>query len=794
MARLLATAICAALLATVAAAAIPDIPLTIQERADVTRVANHVVGGIPLPMGQVKDAGELALFKDDQPVPAAFIVREKWIHDGSLRWVTVHFLASPGAKESAGYVVKAAKAAPLPFAVSAQASGDKITVNTGAIKFAVSKSNFNILDEAWLDPTGKGKYDKPIIPAGKAKIRANAAMGKYKTEGKKASLDVIGDAADLTAKVDAFEIEENTPGRAVVKVAGQFMNKITPELDFVARLYAVAGSSSVRVMFTVINRSGKEWRDFVGINELAFEVPAALGNELTYTLSNSAGADATGPVKAGEIASILQPYSENYLLGGVAKGEGKAKSILSRRLGWADLSGKDAGVAVGIRNFWQMHPKGLVVNGDGSLLIQIVPKQDKAVPVPAGVVSQADTRVDLFTGGARTHEFVIAPHAAGVSAAGLALGVVDPLYAACATSWYCQGSRAEGDLFDSSPDNFKDEHKALIAALQKHLGDVLNECAGPRRKGGARGTEEYGLFSYGAGTESKDYIQKNDWLNTRWDGNYYDFPRATMVNFWRTGEWNSLDLSQAAGLHLADVDIVHKHVSNPKLAGMERMCPTRGHFRIWSGGETFGPSGNMDSTKSQSLYDLYHMTGDGWYLDSALLIANYCMNHTGNALRAIGNRAKGLIAAYEQTGDKTYLDEACRWLDKTLVPRTPQQKWDQNWMYGMAAEALFDLYRLTGEDKWARTAVNCCDSLIANYWASDTEGAKPLCGFITNCFGYAYQFTGNPKYLQKGLIMLKLTSEEYAGGTKTFAQQFRISPYFLVYLTKDYKLPTAVVK
>ncbi len=48
---------------------------------------------------------------------------------------------------------------------------------------------------------------------------------------------------------------------------------------------------------------------------------------------------------------------ENYFLGGVATVEGKAKSLLTRRLGWADLSGADAGLAVGLRYFWQLHPK-----------------------------------------------------------------------------------------------------------------------------------------------------------------------------------------------------------------------------------------------------------------------------------------------------------------------------------------------------------------------------------------------------------------------------------------------------
>lgn len=792
------TAVCLTLGVVAATAAWAlEVPLTVTERAGVDRVGNPVNAGIPFAKGAIGDVAKLGLFTaDGKPVPAAFAVRQKWLSDGSARWVTVHFVTDVPAKGQAKYVVKDTPGPAPAYPIKAEAGTDKVTVDTGAIKFTVARANFNVFDAIWFDPSGKGAYGKPALEAGTAKLVANIASGKYKVVAKKASVDTVGEAEDNTTAVTSLELEENTPGRAVVKVAGQFMNGSTPTLDFVARLYALAGSPSVRVAFSVVNLTGKEWADFHGVNELALRLPVKLEGPLTYALSNSEGDDASGTLKAGEQATILQPYSENYVLGGAAKGEGKAKSLLTRRLGWADLSGKDAGVAVGIRYFWQLHPKGLAVSGDGTVAIQIVPKQDKPLPVPQGVTSQAETRMDFFTGGARTHEFLVTFHPAGAKPAAGAMAIADPLLAACPTSWYCQDTKAEGRLWDANPENFKPEYREVIAAYQKHVEDVFREAAGPVRRGGRRGTEEYGFFSFGVSTEAKggEFITPNDWLNTRWDGNYYDFPRAVLVNFWRTGNLAFWDVAQDSGLHLADADIAHKHVGNPKLAGMERTCPSRGHFRQWWGSEPFGVSGNMDSSKSQSLYDLYHMTGDAWYLDCALLVASYSMNHSGGALRAISNRSKNLTEAYEQTGDKKYLDENINWMNKTLVPRTPTQGWDQNWMYGMASEALTDLYRETGDVKWAQTAVNCCDSLINKYWKDDQTGVSPLVGFTLVCFGNAYEATGNETYLKKGLLMLKRAGEEYAGGTKTFAQAFRISPYFLDCLTQDYQPPKPVIE
>lgn len=801
MKRLLCIMACLPIITAPAIAALPDIKLTVTERAGVSRVGNHVVGGVPLPMGAVKDVNSLQLVRrgefEDQVVPAQFIVRQKWLHDGSVRWATVHFVGSVIAEGSADYVIRQGKPEPFAYPIRAQAAGDRIMVDTGAIRFVVTRNNFNVINEASFDPAGAGKYGPPVIRPGTARLKCNVQVGKYKTERRKALLDVIGAPADVVAKVDKLELEENTPGRAVVKATGRFFSGITPTLDFVCRIYAQSGSGSVRVMFTVINRSAKEWRDFVGINELAWEVPAELGGGLRYTLSQSSGEDAAGSLGTGESAGILQPHSEDYTFTGQASGGGKAKSLLTRRLGWAALTGENTTAVIGIRNFWQMHPKGLSVSGDGLLSIQIVPRQEKPVQVPAGVISQAETQMPVFAGGARTHEIMVGFCAADTQADGLAMGIVDPLLAAAETSWYCQGSGAEGALSDGNPEIYRPEHRDAVAAFDRQAAQVLNEAAGPNRRAGSRGIEEYGFFNYGAGTEAKggEYVTPNDWLNTRWDGNYYDFPRACLVHFWRTGSMGSWDIASSAALHLADVDIAHIHPTNPKLAGIERTCPSRGHFRQWwaNTGEAFGISGNMDSTKSQSLFDMYRMTGDGWYLDCGMLISNYCMNQTGGALRAIGNRAKGLISAYEQTGDEKFLNEAKNWLDKQLVPRGPIRSWDQNWMYGLAAEVLYDLYRLTGEAKWAQTAVHCCDSLIKNHWKGD-RGAAPLAGFTVNAFGYAYELTGDEDYLKRGLAMLAITSSEYAGSTKTFAQQFRISPYFLVYLTTDYKLPPPVVR
>lgn len=770
-----------------------EISLTITERAGIDRVSNYVNAGIPFPKGAVHDVNSLGLFTDDgKAIPAAFVVRQSWLEDKSIRWATVHFLADVLARGTKKYVLRDTGRVAPNFPIKVDTQQDTIIVDTGAIKFKITKKPFNLFDEIWYSPSSDGKYGMPILQSGKAHLVANIASGSYKVVNKKASVANAGESSNNTFHVRTLEVEENSPGRVVVKITGQLEDKnANPTLDFVARVYALSASSAIRVSFSLINRTGKKWEEFHGVNELSLYLPVTIASPLKYTVSQSEGDDLSGTLGADEKLKLLQPYSEHYFVSGIIEKQGKAKSILTRRLGWADITGATVGVCAGIRYFWQMHPKAITLDGNGTIGIHIVPLQEKPVDVPKGITSQADTRIDFFTGAARTHEFLIAFHRPDVNPASAAMAVVDPLLAVCSTSWYCQNTRVEGLLWDSNVENFKVEYRELISEYQKKIDLVFNESAGTARRGGKRGTEEYGFFSFGAGTESKGegFISPNDWLNTRWDGNYYDFPRAVLVNFWRTGELRYWDVAQDSALHLADVDIAHYNPSNPKLNGIEHTCPNRGHFRQWWGGEPFGVSGNMDSTKSESLYDLYHMTGDAWFLDCALLVAQYSMNHTGGSLRAIANRAKNLIEAYEQTGEKNYLDEAIKWLEKTLVPRGSDKAWDQNWMYGMASEVLMDIYRKTGNIKFAQSAVNCCDSLINCYWKDDQQGVMPLVGFTLISFGHAYELTGNELYLKKGLLMLKKTIEEYAGSTKTFAQAFRISPYFLHYLSKEYQPP-----
>jgi hypothetical protein len=266
----------------------------------------------------------------------------------------------------------------------------------------------------------------------------------------------------------------------------------------------------------------------------------------------------------------------------------------------------------------------------------------------------------------------------------------------------------------------------------------------------------------------------------------------------RTGWHHYWEEAQRSGYHLADIDIAHWNPKDPKLSGIEHVCPNMGHFRTFWPGKAFRPSGNVHSCKSQSLYELYCMTGDGWFRDAALISGEYLLNHKGGNVRGMGNRITGLYCAYRSTGDerfkKAWTDDVVNRTAASAIKTGGTGRWDQAWQYGLGCEAMHDYWLETGDAVAAKGIKLATDSLMNHPWGkSQRSQYDGLAGFTVAVPGYAYEVTGDAKYLRYGVERLKKTAGSYGGRSKTWAQMSRISPQFLWYVSRYYKPPKPAV-
>ena len=213
------------------------VKVTVAEPAGVERKFEPASGGVPFKKGQVKDVSELALFdKDGKPVPAQFS-RLAPYEDGSVQWALLDVLVDVAAGGKAEFTVKKGQAAAPAKPLKIEEAGGKITVDTGAARFTVNATGFNLLESVEI---GGAKV------AGPGAVEVADEGGKVMSAGKpyNASWEYKG------------------PVRATLRVDGTWLAGGDKEfLRYTTRLTFFAGSKSVRVDHSLRNSNPKEGND-----------------------------------------------------------------------------------------------------------------------------------------------------------------------------------------------------------------------------------------------------------------------------------------------------------------------------------------------------------------------------------------------------------------------------------------------------------------------------------------------------------------------------------------------------
>jgi len=558
-------------------------------------------------------------------------------------------------------------------------------------------------------------------------------------------------------------IEDQNPLRVVLKRTGAHVwnNGKDRALDYVIRIIAYAGKPYLRLHYSFVNRQGERMSDHVRLDGLWLE---------------------------GRLDNPAPPVRVEQL------------SAEPRRPGWFTAGG----LGVGVRWFWQLYPKAFEVRTGGRLRLSLFPETARPQ--------------NIYTGVAKTHEMIFS-----TGPESLAAQLDYPLYAVAAAKWYTRDTKALGRLVESSPEAIRSDYWPLVQRYDRWLTASRDAVLDKRDRGvefQGRRLDEYGMLNFGDAIHKLVTDDRRPDYGIHWETEYYDFPHALFLHFFRTGDMRSFRTAIEAAAHLADVDISH-HEMDASRHGSPRTGPGLNHWTRYSNGE-FMSSASWAFYKNEGLFDRYLLTGDLWSRDVARLSADFGVTNNGLDLhsntRSIGHGLFAMLKAWEVFGDKKYLDRAhwivdCvqAWQDgdvERLRALNARVTWSpefrggyshQSWMYGIAMEAMAQASQTFTRPEMSGYLRRAADWIFANPKEWDPQrrvflNAPVHSVMLTPGLSYIAETSGETRYWDVALESFRRQTEDgrVTDRLKLFAQLFRNSQRFPWYLSVEAPRPAAL--
>lgn len=791
------------------------VPLTVAERAGVARTDEPVTGGVPLPEGLIADPAKLALVgPGGKPVPAQFIPATRWWPGKSIKWVLVDFRASVPAGGRAVYHLTDAAKNPAPAnPVKVQVAGDVATVTTGKLKLVVKRDAFNLFDEVWIDESGAGKYDEGtrIVKTHKAGpwlFHGGATLPTYKRFSPMNDPDV------------KMEVEEAGPMRAVLKLSGKHLaapgDKVPGHnhlLDFVCRIHCYAGSGLVKVVYSMSCRQGKSISEGVALDRAWLSLPLTLDMKTRTWAVGLPGGKSIHP--GVEVDKAMPPWRKGVTPPGAAvkkyhqaglhdcwifakdsdhieyhgdffrkrnrfivKGKSDKKAALTA--GWLDLADEKKGVAVGIKWFWQTHPRAVKAD-PSAVLVMLHANFESRPPL---MTSSHGPRANWYPGMSQTSTSMFYFHGKRDLAriTGACAGLNRPLRPVAPPSWYCEKTQAFGRLASSTKSLYDEDAWKIVQGYDSRLRASLERIL-RFRDYDFGDFDQYGMFNFG---DCINFIksQRADPgdKHVSWDNGYYDYPHAFFLQFARTGDPDFLETGIEAQHHVADLDMMCWHPSK-RMIGANRYCDGTMHIR-WAQGGIYA-SGTFNHYKTQSHFERFYLTGERRGRDMGLISAEFAMQNNGMGWgepRSMGHGPLGVLAAWEATGNPRYLKRMKQFehqiADRALAAKPARIAKGRHWQGGIALEGMREFYEHTGDEK----VYKALETLVADCKSKGDYAASTL-----HAFAFLGAQLGDANYTKKARDRIQKVGK--VGGAWGYAASFgntlRNAPYVFWYLTES---------
>ncbi len=668
----------------VACAELPEtLQLSVEERAGTDRTDDWVQCGVPLPRSwNVTDVGILRLTDSAGiPIPAQFEPLARWgasatTTTAAVKWVLVGFFHTIRANATDTLFLDRdgpGAAASHTIQTDSSVSG-KLFVDTGTAQFEINtESTFNLIHQVTIDGI------KRLTP-----LSANTAID--------ASLEMVtGGTPNSIPRTRQVTVERSGTLCTIVKAVGSIAGTSgSPLLDYTTRFYFFAGSTTVRLDFTVennhpvltgtdgqptnVHRQGAVNSIYMNSLKLAFKPDPAGGalrvlSESSVDISTPDNTvrlyqDSSGNSywdayvgSVGWLSQLATPRLQSYCTQPGYSISAPGTSIAGNQaLGWmAVLRGNSGGVTVTVKDFWQKFPKVVQSDSGGTLSVDLFP-------------NGLQFRHNLRVGEEKTHSILVdfnTTEPSSVRAQNLAKAFNKPLFALATAQWVVEsgvlgevpianlqtwplyenyvntGFRPNPDVTDGQDTGFG--NSTLMAAIERY--------------------NFYGWQDFGDLPLDYEAFGENQagQMNLK-----YWYLYGMLTQLFRSGNTAWLDLILPAANHLADIDFLH--------------IPDNG-IQHWSHGAYFGhsdhdepgndnPNRNFNSPSVDLFFGVpdlllaYYLTGNPRFAKVAEeglaaldnLSAQFADFSYPVFYRERANLIFAFIEGYRQTGDSRWLN------------------------------------------------------------------------------------------------------------------------------------------
>ncbi|MEO1448429.1 MAG: T9SS type A sorting domain-containing protein, partial [Bacteroidota bacterium] len=490
-------------------------------------------------------------------------------------------------------------------------------VNTGKIRFKVSKNAFRLLDEVALDLNQNGSYEASEIV-----LQQGNDDGIFAEQI--GTLHYAHQGTPLR-----IEIEEQGPMKVVLKVEGRHYDSQGGYfLKYETRIYAFADQAYLRIRHSYANGtpvaslgdSGAEW-----LKETVDRYGISLQPQLSGTLSLSFGLDGqtASTTLDGDNWALTQQDRATVQVPWLAQVQtnGTNSSSGNRADGWLTLADNNWGIGIAARHFWEKYPKGLEIDATGKLTL---------LPAPSPV--------DFWAAQGTSEEFVLHFFPAGEAAAAQTL--MQGLGKTPVKAYVSPDQYVESQAFYKLHQGYAAEWPNLDDFIQTTTNNHLAN---------RETLDLYGYLHFGDVPRSQWELDDTRTWST-WGNNYYDCLLTNARMYALTGDVRYFDVMEPMAWHFMETQCFQPYEANNWMNGYSPSYSIH-HRGI----------GHYNHHYGEGIWYYYYLTGDERARELGLRAANSIKNahlwglDNPNARLAYQN-GSACLEAWKATGDTSFLN------------------------------------------------------------------------------------------------------------------------------------------